>query len=344
MTERHLIFLFADHFEPQGRDSVRDWVRRYGALADRHRDADGRPPRHTWFCTGAEEWALEELTPACEAGLGEIEFHLHHGNDTSESLRQLIEERKERFNRFGALVARDGSQHYAVVHGKWSLDNSRGREHCGVNDELRLLRETGCFADFTFPAWGRMQPRRINSIYYADDDPNRPKSYDDGADVRVGGEPVGDLMIFQGPGTLSGLPDRLGRFRAMRAFADAAWLTCGVNSYFRATPGRIRRWIAANVHVKGRPEWVFVKAHAHRARPRHIAAHTGEQAHEMYTYLESEYNDSERWVLHYATAREAYNIVKAAEAGMSGNPGDYRDFIVPPYRNSGDKKGDRYLF
>jgi hypothetical protein len=32
--------------------------------------------------------------------------------------------------------------------------------------------------------------------------------------------------------------------------------------------------------------------------------------------------------LHYVTAREAYNIVKAAEAGHSGNPNDYRDFAV----------------
>ena len=34
------------------------------------------------------------------------------------------------------------------------------------------------------------------------------------------------------------------------------------------------------------------------------------------------------------TAREAYNIVKAAEAGRSGNPNDYRDFELapPPHR------------
>src|SRR5262249_39602993 len=44
----------------------------------------------------------------------------------------------------------------------------------------------------------------------------------------------------------------------------------------------------------------------------------------------------ERWNrppfrLHFVTAREAYNIVKAAEAGLSGNPNDYRDYeILPP--------------
>jgi hypothetical protein len=30
------------------------------------------------------------------------------------------------------------------------------------------------------------------------------------------------------------------------------------------------------------------------------------------------------------TAREMYNIVKAAEAGHSGDPARYRDFELPP--------------
>src|SRR5262249_30241644 len=37
--------------------------------------------------------------------------------------------------------------------------------------------------------------------------------------------------------------------------------------------------------------------------------------------------------LHFATAREAYNMVKAAEAGLTGNPNDYREFSVPSPAN-----------
>ncbi len=33
------------------------------------------------------------------------------------------------------------------------------------------------------------------------------------------------------------------------------------------------------------------------------------------------------------TAREAYNIVKAAEAGEKGNPEKYRNYQIPPYVN-----------
>ena len=46
--------------------------------------------------------------------------------------------------------------------------------------------------------------------------------------------------------------------------------------------------------------------------------------------LERSYNDGSRYVLHYVTAREAYNIIKAAEAGKSGDPGAWRDFVLPP--------------
>jgi hypothetical protein len=37
--------------------------------------------------------------------------------------------------------------------------------------------------------------------------------------------------------------------------------------------------------------------------------------------------------LHYVTAREAYNIAKAAEAGHAGDPNDFRDFVIPPPAN-----------
>ena len=46
--------------------------------------------------------------------------------------------------------------------------------------------------------------------------------------------------------------------------------------------------------------------------------------------LERAYNDGERYRLHYVTARECYNIIKAAEAGESGDPGAFRDYRLPP--------------
>ena len=43
------------------------------------------------------------------------------------------------------------------------------------------------------------------------------------------------------------------------------------------------------------------------------------------------YNDGKAFCFHYVTAREFYNIIKSAEAGEDGNPGDYRNYKLSPY-------------
>ncbi|MBU1701410.1 MAG: hypothetical protein KJ970_09520 [Candidatus Eisenbacteria bacterium] len=42
-------------------------------------------------------------------------------------------------------------------------------------------------------------------------------------------------------------------------------------------------------------------------------------------------NDGVNYRLHYVSAREAYNIVCAAEDVLSGNPSQYLDYEIPPY-------------
>jgi hypothetical protein len=58
-----------------------------------------------------------------------------------------------------------------------------------------------------------------------------------------------------------------------------------------------------------------------------------------YDYLQSKYNDGVDWKLHYVSAREMYNIAKAAEADLPGDPGQYRDLHVqrPGYRRHADE-------
>jgi len=333
---RHLIFIFADHFEPRAPETIRAWRKAYPEVAKKFADAGGGNPRHTWFYDGEDPAVLDALGELCRMRLGEIEVHLHHSRDTAESLRAKLEKRKEIYARHGALVAGGpgAACAFGFIHGKWSLANSRGDEHCGVNNELAVLREAGCYADFTFPAWGRMQPSRRCSIYYASADPERPKSYDMGADVQVGVKPSGDLMIFEGPGRLSGVPRSIGRIQPLARLADRLLLTCAVEAHLPPWPGRVDRWVKADVHVQGRPEWVFVKVHMHGARPENFSAYFGAWAGKLHERLGMRYNDGSAWRLHYATAREAYNLVKAAEAGKNGDPESYRDFLLPPYLNT----------
>ncbi len=203
---RHLFFCIADHFEPfRGGASrkvalqrVARWCEAYPRMADRFRDVDGRAPRHTFFYP-AEEYdaeVLDRLGTLCRAGYGEVEVHLHHRNDTAETLRHaLVSFRDTLADRHG-LLGRDaeGRPRYGFVHGNWALCNSRpDGDWCGVNEELGVLAETGCYADFTFPsAPSPTQPRTVNAIYRATDTPGRPRAHDRGESVSsVGGRVPG---------------------------------------------------------------------------------------------------------------------------------------------------------
>ena len=86
------------------------------------------------------------------------------------------------------------------------------------------------------------------------------------------------------------------------------------------------------VHVPGRPDWIFVKVHTHGCQDAEtLDLLLGDGMHEFFSGFERVYNDGRAYRLHYVTAREAYNISKAAEAGMDGDPDHFRDFLIPPY-------------
>jgi hypothetical protein len=93
--------------------------------------------------------------------------------------------------------------------------------------------------------------------------------------------------------------------------------------------------VNARVHVAGRPDWLFVKVFAHGISSR---ADAGRSAREHFvralTELERRYNDGEQHVLHYVTAREAYNLAMAAAAGAKADPAEYLDRGIPPYRST----------
>ena len=333
----HVMFCFVDHFEPNWgrvdlptqRARVDRWCRDYRALAGAHRDADGRPPQHSFFYPEEEyvEEHLDKLAALCADGYGEIEIHLHHDNDTPENFCATIRRFNELLHARHGALSRDpgtGELRFGFIHGNWSLDNSRADGRwCGINNELILLRELGCYADFTLPsAPSDTQTRMVNAIYYATDDPHRPKSHNTGEPVRVGGQLSGDLMIVQGPLGLNWRERRLGLMPRIE--------NADVRRACPPTPARVDAWVRTGIHVEGRPEWVFVKVHTHGTQERDMDTLLGDAAHAMHHHLEAAYNDGVHHVLHYVTAREMYNIIKAAEAGKDGDPNAWRDFELPP--------------
>ena len=95
------------------------------------------------------------------------------------------------------------------------------------------------------------------------------------------------------------------------------------------TPSRVDLWARQQIHVLGRPEWTFVKAHTHGCVDQNADVFLSGQR-QWRSHLHGKYNDGTSWCLHYVTAREMYNIARAAEDGMTGNPGEYRDYEIKP--------------
>ncbi len=326
-----IIFVVVDHWEPGGNiDIVNTWMKRYRELADKHIDADGVKLQHTFFYPIEQfrGYEVDSLVKLCSEGYGEIEVHLHHKEDNSASLREKLIDGIDSLRAHGALISSDSNVFFGFIHGNWALDNSRfDRNLCGVDDEISILLDLGCYADFTFPALGQTaQPSLVNKIYYAFDNPNEPKSYDTGTLSRVGLTPTTEqLMIMEGPMMINWSD---WRFKTHPTFDDGN-LFADIPTSFE----RFELWVKANVHVRGKPNWVFVRPFTHGAYLRDGAEENvlGSNIDQMLNKVEKKYNDGKKFRLHYMTAREAYNVIKAAEAGLDGNPNQYRDYILPKY-------------
>jgi len=332
-TPIHIIFCMCDHFEPywgegyekQAIAKIESWKKCYSKIAEGHRDADGHMPKHTFFYP-IEQYRqefLNVLAEFCHQGYGEVEVHLHHDNDTAENLRKTLMEFKQTLANKHGLLSVDketGEICYGFIHGNWALDNSRrdGR-WCGVNNEISILKETGCYADFTLPsAPSETQTRKINSIYYVLDDPAKPKSHDTGIDAEVGKNQDDRFLIIQGPLTLNFKKRKWGLFPGVE--------NGEISAHNPPSKERINLWIEQNIHIKGKPDWIFVKVHCHGAKEENMNSLLGGMLDSSFSCLERYYNDNNKFILHYVTAREMFNIFEAARCEYEGHPHEFRDF------------------
>jgi hypothetical protein len=201
-----------DHYEPlreatddTGRERVAAWAEAWPKIADRNRDSVGNPAQYSFFYPEDEyrPFLIEPLARMTHDGWGDVDIHIHMTKEGDSEARFL--ERMNGFiqnlrDRHGVLRQRNGRTVFGFIHGNWALDNSlHGGFYCGLDQQLTLLRDLGCYADFTMPSapW-ESQSSMVNQIFWADDDP-RPKSYDRGRPVRVGKLDSGDLLMIPGP-------------------------------------------------------------------------------------------------------------------------------------------------
>ena len=337
----HVIFALVDHFEPAfdptsgykrvprpeqvRREEV--WFREYPKAIERWRDHDGRPLVHTYFYPAEQydEELVEMLAEHCRAGWGETEIHLHHGMhepDTPENTRrQLTQFRDQLALRHRCLSVVEGATQprYAFVHGNFALANAAGGLFCGVDSEMQILAETGCYADFTMPSslWHPAQTAKVNSVYECKLPLDQVAPQRKGRDLSVGRAPQTWPIIVQGPL----VTDFAGSRRAMKPVIENGAITGVAPMSLR----RLQLWKNARVRVTGRPDWLFIKVHCHSMDPTQQDAVIGSQFRGFLEQLVTGARERKE-TLHFVTAREMTNILLAACDGREGNPGEYRDY------------------
>jgi len=337
----HLVITVADHFEPssmpgflagyaprdiQGK-RLETWCREYPQKFDSFRDADGQRFNHTYFYP-AEQYdkaLMERLADFCHAGWGEVEVHLHHGlpePTTAEATeKQLINFRDALANDHGCLSYEQGDSgpKYAFIHGNFTLANCANGFACGIDNEMQILADTGCYVDMTYPTavFHPAQIAKINSIYecglpFGERAPQRR-----GRALEVGCPVTRIPFLVQGPWMMDF--DRSSR---------SGWGRIDNGALTKPNPPSLRRlalWKKAGITIAGRPDWIFIKLHTHGMASADMDTMLGAPVQLFLKELITGAAER-REMLHFVSAREMANIILAACDGREGNPGSYRDY------------------
>ena len=349
----HLLIALADHFEPaiqpgspgtfaDSKEQLRrleKWCRKYPEAVESWPDDEGRPFRHTYFYPAeqSDPALIARLAEHCHEGWGEIEIQLHHGvhsPDNAENTRRALLEFRDALAACRCLSRLDGvgPAKYAFVHGNWALANSAHGRFCGVDDEMQILANTGCYADFTLPsAPSSAQVRKINSLYECGAPLDKAVPHRRGNELRCGKAPQIFPLMIQGPLMLN-----LARRR--RGWPSPGIENGEITTANPPTIARLKLWQQASITVQGRPEWLFIKLHCHGMDPRDEQAMLGSQIQQFLRELVGQPDRLDKYRVHFVTAREMVNIALAACDGHSGNPSAYRDYRLKLNRSGESKK------
>jgi hypothetical protein len=298
----------ADHYEPfVGRvdektatERVALWSREWPSIAERYRDSAGRPPKYTFFYP-QEEYRpplIDTLAEITRAGIGDVEIHIHHdGEGEQDFVDRMSGFRDTLVHTHGLLREQEGKIRFGFIHGNWALDNSLpGGRWCGLNNEITLLEELGCYADFTMPCGNSpAQARTVNQIYWAVDDPARPKSYDRGKRFEPGDVAKGLLMI-SGP---------LGIRWAERAVPRIE--KGEIAGYDLPSRYRVRRWLACAPRVG---QDIFIKLFTHGTQERNSSALLPGGLDALFEAVQGECG-LRRWPFFYVSCWEMFQAIDA---------------------------------
>lgn len=331
----HFIIANANHFEPLcenvgfdiGKKRLLHWCRKIEETRFL-KDKDDHFVKHTYFFPAEEshDEYLQILKEHCTRGFGEVEIHLHHGikePDTSSNLKKTINEFKAHLEKHGFLSydKKGNGPYYSFVHGNWALANSANGNYCGVDDEMQILRETGCYADFTYPSMSAGQTSIINHIFQCKYPLNTRNPQRKGV-VLERGMSIDEIQypfLVTGPFLINW------RLKKERQFLPR-FENADITSSYYPTLERFKLWASANVHVKYKPDWLFIKLHSHGIQENDEGLFWSKAYIDFIKDLLNKYDDGKKHRIHFVSTREMANIILAAINGEDGDPNSFRDY------------------
>lgn len=305
-----------DHYEPLGLGAsastalrrVAQWRERWPRIAsDAPPDTARQMPQYSFFYP-QEEYrrdVVEGIAEIVRLGVADVEIHLHHENETPAVFTRKITEFCEQLtDNHGLLRQIDGRTVFGFIHGNWALDNSHPQgKDCGLNGEIALLRDLGCYADFTMPSIpSPTQGHVINQIYWCTNNQDgRPKSFDQGIRAEPGKGRQGDLLMITGP-----VGVRFGGRRMLRVESGE------VAGYDMPAPARVKQWFDVAPQIG---DDIFIKLYTHGAVERNLEPLLRDGLSNLYKWIADEAmerNMEFRW----ATAWQMYQAVDALVNGQ----------------------------
>jgi hypothetical protein len=306
---RHIWLVVADHYEPfwnrcdlnVALRRVQEWRERWPKIAAKiGKDHAQSPPRYTFFYP-VEQYRpeiLDSLAEMVRGRIADVEVHIHHDQEgRDEFIHRMTTFCQTLAEEHGLLRRVKGQIRFGFIHGNWALDNSLDGRWCGLNDEITILRDLGCYADFTMPSGpSQSQARMINSIYWCTDDPSAPKSYDRGVTVHPGAGPMGDLLMIPGPFGLRWRSRLVPRME-----------TGEIAAYDPPTYDRVKRWLALAPRIG---EHAFLKLYTHGAKDSNLELLLSSGLSELYRLVKEEAEHRGACV-HYVSAWQMYLAIEA---------------------------------
>jgi hypothetical protein len=304
-----------DHYEPWGMGAsietalarVGRWRDRWPRIAnDAPPDANGETAQYSFFYP-QEEYRrdlLDGIAEIVRLGVGDVEVHLHHDHESPQAFREKIGEYCKRLTQdHGLLRQRDGETVFGFIHGNWALDNSQpDGKWCGLNGEIGLLSELGCYADFTMPSLpSPTQSHIVNQIYWCTGNPdNRPRSFDHGIEAAEGKGRQGDLLMITGPVAMRFSERLLPRVESGE-----------IAGYDMPTLERVRLWFDV-APVVG--DDLFIKLYTHGAVERNLDPLLDQGLANLYRWVAEE-AQRRGMQFYWATAWQMYSAIEAIVDG-----------------------------